>query len=99
MARVTGIGGFFLRARDPEALLAFHARWFGTPTNGRPWAQKAGPNAFAPFAPDSTSFPTDRQVMVNLSAGWDRTGAYGRFARIQGPEGNPIELSESPVGA
>ena len=28
MARVTGIGGFFFRARDPDALNAWYARHF-----------------------------------------------------------------------
>jgi glyoxylase I family protein len=66
MARITGIGGLFLRARDPEAMLAFYARWFGIPADGTPWAQDAGPTVFAPFAQDSSYFPRDRQMMLNL---------------------------------
>jgi len=29
MGRIAGIGGFFLRARDPEALKAWHDRRLG----------------------------------------------------------------------
>jgi predicted enzyme related to lactoylglutathione lyase len=120
MASVTGIDGLFPRARDPEAMLASYARWFGIPADGMPCAQDAGPTVFAPFPQDGTYFPTDRWVMLNLRvegtdqmiaavlaegiafetrAEWDGTGEYERFARIQDPKGNPIELWESPVGA
>ena len=57
MERVTGIGGFFFRSSDPEAL----ARWYEvnlginpvpTTYEGTVWAQEAGATVFAPF-PDS----------------------------------------------
>lgn len=66
MARVTGIGGLFFRSKDPQALMAFYARWFGLPADGSPWAQQAGPTVFAPFPQDSDYFPADRQHMLNL---------------------------------
>jgi predicted enzyme related to lactoylglutathione lyase len=34
MARVTGIGGIFLRARDPKAMLAWYAKHLGIQLNG-----------------------------------------------------------------
>lgn len=65
MARVTGIGGLFFRARDPEALSAWYARHLGLA--GDPvWQQAAGPTVFAPFRQDSDYFPADRSFMLNL---------------------------------
>jgi len=66
MARVTGIGGLFFRAKDPKALLAWYARWFGMPEGGMPWMQDAGMTVFAPFAVTTDYFPADRQWMLNL---------------------------------
>lgn len=61
MQRVTGIGGFFFRAKDPGALAGWYARHLGVTevpaTYGDPvWTQDAGPTVFAPFAQDSTYF-------------------------------------------
>ena len=66
MARVTGIGGLFFRAKDPATLLAWYARWFGIPAGGQPWTQEAGMTVFAPFAASTDYFPADRQWMLNL---------------------------------
>jgi hypothetical protein len=45
MERVTGIGGFFFRARDPQALAIWYEERFGvTPVpqsyGGTPWRQQ-----------------------------------------------------------
>jgi glyoxylase I family protein len=58
--RVTGIGGFFFRARDPAALNRWYHTHLGvTPVpasyDAEPWRQEAGPTAFAPF-PDTTGY-------------------------------------------
>lgn len=117
MARVTGIGGLFFRAQDPQALGAWYAHWFGIQVGG-PWPQAAGPTVFAPFKATTDYFPANRQWMLNLRvqglaqmledfgaagiavetrAAWDGDGAYGRFAPVHDPEGNPIELWEPPA--
>jgi hypothetical protein len=58
--KVSGIGGFFFHAKDPDAL----ARWYKEKLGVDPvplkygdksWNQDAGPTAFAPF-PSDTSF-------------------------------------------
>ena len=50
---VTGIGGFFFRARDPEALSAWYARHLGVGAETHaPWETQAGPCVFAPFNAD-----------------------------------------------
>ncbi len=64
---VTGIGGFFFRARDPEALTAWYATHLGVGSfpYGE-WQTQGGPSVFAPFKADSDYFPADRQWMLNL---------------------------------
>lgn len=64
MARITGIGGFFFRADDPEALRAWYATHLGI--NGPPWMQEAGPTVFEPFARDDDYFPKTHTAMINL---------------------------------
>ncbi|WP_300016641.1 VOC family protein [uncultured Roseobacter sp.] len=72
MQRITGFGGFFFRAEDPEGLAAWYARHFGisevpkdyeTPV----WTQDQGPTVFAPFAKDTTYFGnSEKQWMLNF---------------------------------
>lgn len=64
---VTGIGGFFFRARDPEAMRDWYARHLGVGSapHGE-WRTEAGPSVFAPFPADTDYFPADRQWMLNL---------------------------------
>jgi glyoxylase I family protein len=69
MERVTGIGGFFFRARDPEALGAWYERALGIPSMSTSWSweQASGPTVFAPFAHDTDYFGRpDQQVMLNF---------------------------------
>ena len=64
---VTGIGGFFFRARDPAALKAWYATHLdvGAGRYGK-WPQAAGPSVFTPFAADTDYFPADHAWMLNL---------------------------------
>lgn len=66
MATITGIGGFFFRARDPAALAAWYSAHFDIPSDGTPWAQSAGPTVFAPFRQDSDYFSAEKGWMLNL---------------------------------
>ena len=111
--RVTGIGGVFFRASDPEALAAWYADHFGIEANGF-WPQEAGDSVLGLFKADTDYWPKGRDFMMNFrvedlaaltrrleAAGievqrdpeWD-SPEFGQFARIQDPEGNPIELWE-----
>ena len=64
---VTGIGGVFFRAKDPEALNAWYDQHLGVATQGyTPWEQGAGPTVFQPFKHDTDYFPADRQWMMNF---------------------------------
>jgi predicted enzyme related to lactoylglutathione lyase len=72
MERVTGIGGFFFRARDPQALKAWYRRHLGmcqasAGHEDEPWRQEAGPTAFEPFPADTEYFERPEQMwMLNL---------------------------------
>jgi glyoxylase I family protein len=61
MERVTGIGGFFFRAKDPGALAQWYKDHLGVDLippdyEQKPWTQEAGPTAFAPFEQGSDYF-------------------------------------------
>src|SRR6266478_2869668 len=72
MEVVSGIGGLFFRARNPQSLAAWYREHLGiavVPANydDPVWQQQAGPTAFAPFE-ESTSYfgPGEKQWMVNF---------------------------------
>lgn len=67
MASVTGIGGFFFRAADPEALTRWYTQHFGVAfTGSEPWQQLAGHTVFAPFSNNSDYFAADKRWMINF---------------------------------
>jgi predicted enzyme related to lactoylglutathione lyase len=64
---VTGIGGIFFRAKDPNRLKDWYRQHLGVGGVGyTPWQQAAGPTVFAPFAETTDYFPADKQWMINL---------------------------------
>ena len=65
MEKVTGVGGFFFRSRDTEALTAWYAQHLGIESNPL-WMQDAGPTVFAPFKESSDYFAADKRWMLNL---------------------------------
>lgn len=72
MERVTGIGGFFFRARDPEALAIWYEERLGVKTapstyGDEPWRQEEGVTVFAPFQQDSDMIgPPEHTWMINF---------------------------------
>ena len=66
MAKVSGIGGFFFRARDPQGLARWYEEHFGiTPVDkGGGWRQEAGPTVFAPFSADTDYFGRQEQAFM-----------------------------------
>jgi catechol 2,3-dioxygenase-like lactoylglutathione lyase family enzyme len=73
---VTGIGGIFFRARDPEVLSAWYRTHLGvgpgcdSSGENRPeewvWRTAAGPVVFAPFRANTDYWAEDRAWMLNL---------------------------------
>lgn len=67
MAGVTGIGGFFFRSENPEALTRWYTEHFGVAfTGGEPWKQEAGHTVFAPFSNNTDYFAADKRWMINF---------------------------------
>jgi glyoxylase I family protein len=72
MEKVTGIGGMFFRARDPEALGHWYLEHLGVPLmpanyDDPLWWQERGPTVFAPFPEASDFFGRAEQVwMINF---------------------------------
>jgi glyoxylase I family protein len=87
MAQVTGIGGIFFRATDPEALAAWYERHLGIAMPGETmWQQEAGPTVFSPFSKTSDYFPAEKQWMLNLRV----DGLEALIARLRA-EGIAVE--------
>lgn len=64
---ISGIGGVFFRAKDPEALTEWYRTHFGVTMQGyEPWRQDAGPTVFMPFANDTAHWPDTKQWMINF---------------------------------
>lgn len=58
MQKVTGIGGFFFKAKDPENLDKWYYQHLGIDLvpksyDVESWQQQAGPTEFAPFSQDT----------------------------------------------
>ncbi len=70
--RVTGIGGWFIRADDPAALSLWYETHLGinrTPESyeAEVWQQEQGPTIFAPFTGDTEYFGRENQGwMINF---------------------------------
>ncbi|MEM6494146.1 MAG: VOC family protein [Pseudomonadota bacterium] len=67
-----GIGGLFVRAKDPAALTAWYEKHLGinpVPTSYKdmPWMQEAGPTIFATMSEDASGvIPAGKSWMLNL---------------------------------
>jgi glyoxylase I family protein len=109
--KVTGIGGFIFRAKDPDALAAWYKKNLGIDRNK--WEQQAGPTAFAPLSADTDYLKKSQSFMLNFRVDdidgmlkklkankvkvvkeAEEYAGMGRFASIEDPEGNKIELWE-----
>ncbi|HEY1501985.1 MAG TPA: VOC family protein [Acidobacteriaceae bacterium] len=70
MAKATGIGGVFLRARDPKALYVWYEKHLGLPLQYGsfiiPAEQERNSIAFSFFSDKSEHFPLSQPAMINL---------------------------------
>ncbi len=62
--KVTGIGGFIFRAKDPKTLADWYKKNLGIDRNK--WEQEAGATAFAPMPKDSDYFSKSQMFMLNF---------------------------------
>jgi len=75
MEKVLGIGGFFFRAADPEALMSWYADNLGVSLPPQsydtpPWQQEAGYTVFTPFPADNDYFGSaEKEWMINFRVG------------------------------
>ena len=68
MERVLGIGGWFVRAKDPAALTEWYRTCLGLDLDEHGlWQQEAGPTVFAAFEADTDYFGSrEQQSMLNF---------------------------------
>ena len=71
MQKVQGFGGFFFRAKKPEALAKWYQDHLGinpAPPNMEmaPWVTASGVTVFSPFAADTDYFAADKTFMLNF---------------------------------
>ncbi len=96
MEKVTGIGGFFYRADDPEKIAEWYAENLGVNVppksyEATPWRQDAGTTVFAPFAKDTQYFGPDmaQHWMMNFRV----RDLDAMVAQLRG-NGNEVEVDE-----
>ena len=88
MAKAVGIGGIFLKARDPKALAQWYAKHFGIPDQGGGSLGFDGPGStgmtvFAHFPLDTAYFGEGaQQAMVNFRVD-DLDALLGQLAEAQ----------------
>lgn len=101
MERITGIGGFFFRSRDPAGLRRWYEEALGLPPppesyDEPPWIQAEGETVFAPFDLDSEMIGQPEHTwMLNFRV--DDLGAMVAQLRALGA---PVEVDaeEYPNG-
>jgi predicted enzyme related to lactoylglutathione lyase len=119
MERVLGIGGLFVRADDPDGLLAWYRDALGIDMAAYGvWTQEPGSTVVAAFPADTDYFGQRSQsLMLNfrvadldaMLAQLAQNGSHGigeiqeidgvgRFAWIDDPAGNRLELWQAPDG-
>ena len=66
--KVTGIGGVFFRARDPQALGSWYAEHLGVPVSeGHAIFPESRNTVWSPFSEDTDYWPAEKQSMVNFT--------------------------------
>ena len=101
---VVGMGGYFFRSKDPQALKAWYrdhlgvGGGMGTDDNGESnewvWFTKGGPMVFEPFKQETDYFPADKQAMINLRV----TDMEGLLTSLRGAGVDVITKDEWDAG-
>ncbi|HEY0922853.1 VOC family protein [Rheinheimera pacifica] len=67
MQKVTGIGGMFFRAKNPEILIDWYTTHLGIDIADAVWQPCGGPTIFCPFKHDTDYFGRlEQQWMINF---------------------------------
>jgi predicted enzyme related to lactoylglutathione lyase len=89
MAQITGIGGIFIKSRDPKALSAWYREKLGMPVEEwggaifRQNQQSPSAATWNPFKEDTQHFaPSTREVMINFAV--DDLDAFLRDIEAKG---------------
>jgi len=68
--RVTGVGGVFCRARDPEGLAAWYEQHLGIPREADQayavFTESRDAHVWSPFPADTDYWPAEKESMVNF---------------------------------
>jgi predicted enzyme related to lactoylglutathione lyase len=70
MEQVTGVGGVFFRARDPDALVSWYAEHLGVPVQEDGYVvftESGSTVVWAPFKENTDYWPAGKQGMVNFT--------------------------------
>jgi len=106
MKRVTGLGGFFFKTKDPKTTKEWYGKHLGLPVDDYGcsfWWKKEDTNYFAPSKKEfMMNFRVENLVAllkILKDEGVTIVGEieeyeYGKFGWILDPEGNKIELWE-----
>ena len=101
MEKVSGIGGVFFRAKNPEMLSKWYEENLGVSPVPKdygqlPWIQEAGPTVFSPFEQETEYFGNaNKSWMINFRvANLDAMVAQLESAGIE----VLINADESPIG-
>lgn len=95
MEKVTGIGGFFFRAKDPAALSQWYADNLGVTLppqsyDTEVWTQEKGTTVFTPFQDDTTYFgDMKQQWMINF-----RVRDLDAMAKQLRNNGNEVDIED-----
>src|SRR5437870_5032250 len=101
MERVIGLGGPFLKAKDPKALAAWYEKHLGIPFNGGVYTvwqfanedgtKKSGYNVLSFFKEDADYFkPSEKPVMLNFIV-------KDLFALLKALKEEGVELAGEPM--
>jgi predicted enzyme related to lactoylglutathione lyase len=97
---VVGIGGVFIRARDPAALARWYTDRLGIETmvigeHEDVWRPEGGPTVFSPFPDDTDYFGRpDQQVMLNFRV----RDLDAMLAQLRAAGADVVERSEEVPG-
>lgn len=64
MEKVQGIGGVFIRSKDPATLKAWYQTHLGVDMSQGAWMAGAGPTVFAPFPEETDYFGSREQAFM-----------------------------------